>query len=101
MIERAARLGDGMFPLFAPVNDAGKAAFEKLWEYVDKYGRDRSTFGLEGQLGYAAGPEKWGQHLEAWKAAGATHACVRTMNAGLETPQDHIDAIRRYRAEVG
>jgi len=101
VIERAARLGDGMFPLFAPNSDAGKASFEKLWEYVDKYGRDRSKFGLEGQLAYGAGPEKWSQHLEAFKEVGGTHVCVRTMNAGLATPQEHIDAIRRYKAEVG
>jgi probable F420-dependent oxidoreductase len=101
VIERAARLGDGMFPLFAPNSDAGKAAFEKLWGYVEEYGRDRSNFGLEGQLAYGAGPEKWGAHLEAFKNVGGTHVCVRTMNAGLTSPQDHIDAIRRYKAEVG
>ncbi len=101
VIERAARLGDGMFPLFQPGTDAGNAAFEKLWEYVDKYGRDRSKFGLEGQLAYGAGPDKWGTHVEGWRKAGATHVCVRTMNAGLASPQDHIDAIRKYRAEIG
>lgn len=101
VIERAARLGDGMFPLFQPGTDAGNAAFEKLWEYVDKYGRDRSKFGLEGQLAYSAGPDKWGMHVEGWRKAGATHVCVRTMNAGLASPQDHIDAIRKYKAEIG
>lgn len=101
VIERAARLGDGMFPLFQPGTDTGNAAFEKLWEYVDKYGRDRSTFGLEGQLAYSAGPDKWAAHVEGWRNAGATHVCVRTMNAGLTSPQDHIDAIRRYKAEIG
>jgi len=101
VIERAARMGDGMFPLFQPVGDAGKAAFEKLFGYLAKYGRDRQSFGLEGQVGYQAGPEKWGQHAEAWREVGADYICVRTMNAGLETPQDHIDAIRRYKAEAG
>lgn len=101
VIERAARLGDGMFPLFQPGTDAGNAAFAKLWEYVDKYGRDRSQFGLEGQLAYSAGPDKWGAHVEGWRNAGATHVCVRTMNAGLTSPQDHIDAIRKYKAEIG
>ena len=101
VIERAARLGDGMFPLFQPGTDAGKAGFEKLWEYVDKYGRDRKTFGLEGQLAYGAGPDKWAAHVEGWRAVGASHVCVRTMNAGLATPQDHIDAIRKYKAEIG
>lgn len=101
VIERAARLGDGMFPLFQPNSDAGHAAYEKLWEYVDKYGRDRSTFGLEGQVGYVSGPGKWLQHIRALQEVGGTHVCVRTMNAGLEGPQAHIDALRTYKAEVG
>ena len=100
-IERAARMGDGMFPLFQPSNDAGKAAIARLWEYVDKHGRDRSSFGLEGQVGIQFGPEKWAEHVEGWRACGATHVCVRTMGAGFASPQEHIDAIRRYKAEVG
>jgi probable F420-dependent oxidoreductase len=101
VIERAARLGDGMFPLFQPNSDAGKAAFEKLWEYVDKYGRDRSKFGLEGQVGYAAGEDKWLQHIRALEEVGGTHVCVRTMNAGLDGPRAHMDALKRYKAVVG
>jgi probable F420-dependent oxidoreductase len=99
-VERAARMGDGMFPLFQPVGE-GMQKFETLFAYLDKYGRDRATFGLEGQLNYAAGPEKWGSQIESWRNVGANYVCVRTMNAGLESPQDHIEAIRRYKSEVG
>lgn len=100
VLERAARLGDGIIPLFGP-NDAGKAALERLWGYLEKHGRSREQFGLEAQVNLAAGPERWRTHAESWRDLGANYICVRTMNAGLASPQEHIDAIRRYAAEVG
>jgi pyruvate/oxaloacetate carboxyltransferase len=89
-----------MIPLFGP-NDAGKAALEKLYGYLDEAGRDRSSFGLEAQVNYGAGPDKWAAHADSWKELGADYVCVRTMNAGLSTPQAHIDAIREYARETG
>ena len=100
VMKRAARLGDGMIPQFAP-NDAGKAALARLDDYLAENGRDRSSFGIEAQVSLAAGPEKWAAHAQSWRELGADYICVRTMNAGLRSPQDHIDAIRRYKAEVG
>ena len=100
VLDRAARLGDGLIPLFAP-NDAGKAALERLWERLAENGRERSSFGLEAQVSLSAGPDKWAAHADAWRQLGANYICVRTMSAGLATPRDHIDALRRYKAEVG
>jgi len=100
VMKRAARLGDGMIPQFAP-NDAGKAVLARLDEYLAENGRDRSSFGIEAQVALSAGPEKWAAHAQSWRELGADYICVRTMNAGLQSPQDHIDAIRSYRAEVG
>ena len=39
--------------------------------------------------------------VEAWKSLGASHISVNTMNAGLKTPQDHIDAIARFKDAAG
>ncbi len=100
VFERAARLGDGIIPQFLP-NDAGKATLERIDGYLAKNGRSRADFGIEAQVNYGVGPDKWAAHAESWRELGANYICVRTMNAGLETPQDHIDAIRRYKAEVG
>jgi len=100
VLKRAARLGDGIIPLFPP-NDAGRGALERLDGYLAENGRDRSTFGLEAQVNYGAGPEMWARHVDGWRALGANYVCVRTMNAGLQSPQDHIDAITRYKAEIG
>jgi len=100
VMKRAARLGDGMIPQFVP-NDAGKAALARLDAYLAENGRDRSSFGIEAQVSLSAGPAKWGAHAQSWRDLGADYVCVRTMNAGLATPRDHIEALRRYRAEVG
>jgi alkanesulfonate monooxygenase SsuD/methylene tetrahydromethanopterin reductase-like flavin-dependent oxidoreductase (luciferase family) len=100
VLKRAARLGDGYMPLFAP-NDDGKAAMARLRGYLAEAGRDPSSFGIEGFTNIGAEPEKWGTHLESWREMGATHVSVRTMGAGLATPQAQIDAIRRYKAEAG
>lgn len=100
VLDRAARMGDGLIPLFNP-NDAGKAALERLWEQLAKNGRERASFGLEAQVSLSAGPEKWAAHADAWRQLGADYICVRTMNAGLESPQAHIDALKTYKAEVG
>ena len=100
VLKRAARLGDGIIPLFAP-NDAGKAALERLWGYLAENGRDRSSFGLEAQVNYGVGPDKWADHANSWRDLGADYVCLRTMNAGLDTPQAHIDAIKRYASELG
>lgn len=100
VLRRAAKHADGMIPQFPP-NDEGKAALEKLLGYVAEYGRDPAAFGIEVQVPFAAGPEKWATQADTWKGMGATYICVRTMTAGLNTPQEHIDAIRQYAAEVG
>jgi probable F420-dependent oxidoreductase len=100
VLRRAAKYADGMFPLFG-ANDAGKAAVDQLNGYLAEYGRDRSKFGLESQVNYGAGADKWTHHADTWRDMGADYVCVRTMNAGLTTPQAHIDAIREYAKEVG
>ena len=38
-----------------------------------------------------------GTHYRAWEKLGASHLSLNTMKAGLKTPADHIDAIRRFK----
>ncbi|MEE8558512.1 MAG: LLM class F420-dependent oxidoreductase [Myxococcota bacterium] len=99
VLERAARLGDGWMPLLGP--EQSKPSLEKLRSHLEENGRDASSFGIEAQAQIARGtPERWVKHAEAWQKLGATHLALATMNAGLATPQDHIDAVARYRREV-
>lgn len=96
VMHRAARLGDGWTLNRAP-DDATRAAIARIREHVHEAGRDPAAFGIEALVPYAAGPGKWATHIERWQAAGATHLAVNTMNAGLSSPRDHIEAIRQYR----
>ena len=97
VIRRIARLGDGWFPSFGPDED-GRAALERMRSYARREGRDPSRIGIEGRVAIARHtPHQWAQEAAAWKAMGATHISVNTMRAGLSSPDEHIDAIRRFK----
>ena len=95
-LRRAARIGDGIMPLIAP-DDKGREVLARVRGYLTEYGRDPNDFGVEGFTNIGAPEERWRSRVEEWRAVGATHMSVRTMNAGLDSPQAHIDAIRRYK----
>ena len=39
--------------------------------------------------------------FKEWKAIGATRLSVDTMRAGLGSPSQHIDAIRKFKEALG
>jgi probable F420-dependent oxidoreductase len=98
-IRRAAQVADGWFvnprvdpgdaaPLIAIFREAARAA-----------GRDPNALGLDATLHLGdRGSQEWGALAEGWKKAGVTHCTVRTMYSGFETLDDHIRAIRSFRA---
>ena len=100
-ISRIARMGDGWFPLFPP-NDEGRALIEDMREQTSAAGRDPDAIGIESWVSIGRGsPDEWAAAVDAWRELGATHISVNTMNAGLSSPTEHIDAIRRFKEEVG
>jgi alkanesulfonate monooxygenase SsuD/methylene tetrahydromethanopterin reductase-like flavin-dependent oxidoreductase (luciferase family) len=100
-MRRIARLADGWFPLF-DLNDQGKAVIARIRQYAADAGRDPDTLGLEGRVSLAGtGPDNWRKTVQAWKAVDATHLSVSTGGKALQTPQEHPDAIRRFKNEVG
>jgi probable F420-dependent oxidoreductase len=97
VLRRLARLGDGWFPQLPP-GEKCRAAIEKIATYASEAGRDPKRIGIEGRMTIsAASAETWQEQIEAWKEVGATHLSVNTMNAGLNNPAAHIDAIRNFR----
>ncbi len=100
LLRRAARVADGMIPQW-PANEKGEAIMEQFKGYLVEAGRDPEAFGFESQVSLSAGRDKWRTHAETWKKMGMDYVSVRTMTAGLESPQAHIDAIREYAEEVG
>jgi probable F420-dependent oxidoreductase len=96
VLQRIARLGDGWLPTFRP-DDAGRAIVEKVYAHARAAGRDPSSIGIESRVTIAnRAPEAWRAEVVAWQALGATHVSVNTMNAGLSSPDAHIEALRRF-----
>ncbi|MEO7001769.1 MAG: LLM class F420-dependent oxidoreductase [Ktedonobacterales bacterium] len=100
-LKRAARLGDGWFPQMAP-DDKARAMVEQLRQYTREAGRDEQAVGIEARLSVGQVPEgQWASYADAWRALGATHLGVNTMNAGLTSPHEHIAMLRRVKASLG
>jgi probable F420-dependent oxidoreductase len=95
-VRRAARLADGLIILHRSAAEA-KPALEMLDRFLAEAGRSRQDFGLEPRISYGTGDAKaWETALSEWQAVGATHLSFNTMDSGLETPQEHIQAIRKF-----
>jgi probable F420-dependent oxidoreductase len=99
MLKRMARLGDGWM-LNRPPTEDSIAAINRVRSRVKEAGRDPGAFGIQGMVGYQAGPERWPEHMQRWRDLDASHVGVVTMNAGLTSPQDHIEAIRTFKEAV-
>jgi probable F420-dependent oxidoreductase len=99
-IERAGRIGDGWFPQRAP-DDVARAQVERLRQAAAQAGRPADALGVEARLSIGQTPQaEWGSFVEGWRTLGATHLGVNTMGAGLRSPQDHIDALRRVKEYI-
>ena len=101
VLRRVARLADGWFPQMQPGDDA-RATVERLKVFAKEAGRDAATIGMEPRNNLGDGdPEFWQEQAEVWEDMGATHLSVNTMRAGLNTPQDHINAIQQFKEVIG
>ncbi len=97
VLRRVGRIADGWFLQVRP-DEAGRAILDRVRGYAREAGRDPASIGIEPRLDYLNGhPELWASQAEAWKAAGATHISVNTMKAGLSSPGEHIEAVRRFK----
>ena len=109
-LRRIAKWGDGWVMLEHPPGDAAQAAFAKLRGYAEAAGRDPAGIGIEVWVSAGDGggdPEVWRRDIQAWKAAGVTHATVNNAYGRYHHTRipgrsldDHLTAIERYRAAV-
>ena len=96
VIKRIARMADGWFPQFRP-DERGQETLQRLHAYASEAGRDPGSIGIEGRASIGDGSaDDWAKEVDAWRELGATHLGVNTMGAGLTSPADHIDALRRF-----
>ena len=90
---RAGRLADGWFPQVPPGPhlDAARAIVDGA---ALAAGRDPSALGMEGRVSWTAeGVDKLVDHVGRWRAVGASHLSVNTMNAGLGSVDGHLAAL--------
>jgi probable F420-dependent oxidoreductase len=97
--ERAGRLGDGWFPMMGPGPglDYARAQVKRA---ATAAGRDAEGLGMEGRVSWTGDREKVSAEIAAWKAGGATHLSVNTMNAGLAKVDDHLAVLERVAADL-
>ena len=50
---------------------------------------------MEGRVSWTGDIDKVAAEIAAWKAAGATHLSINTMDAGLATVDDHLAVLER------
>ena len=98
-LERAGRLGDGWFPMTAPGPGLDHAR-EQVQRAAAAAGRDAESLGMEGRVSWTGDSDKAAADIAAWRAAGATHVSVNTMNAGLANVDDHLAALQRVAADL-
>ena len=100
VVRRLARLGDGWFPQFLPDSE-GQEKIGEMRELARAAGRDPGAIGIEGRVSIGQGDaDEWNKLAASWDEVGATHLSVNTMRAGLKGPQQHIDAIERFKQAV-
>jgi hypothetical protein len=74
---------------------------ERLRSYIGEAGRDPSAVGIEARMNASDGDlDEWIRQTEGWRDLGATHISINTMGAGFKSPDEHIEAIRRYKEAV-
>lgn len=100
VVQRIGKMGDGWFPQFQPDSE-GQERINEMREYARAAGRDPGKIGIEGRVGLATDKqEDWEKLAAAWDEVGGTHLSVNTMRAGLKGPDQHIDAIKRFKETV-
>jgi probable F420-dependent oxidoreductase len=103
-IRRAARVGDGF--LFGSAAPPMQGLARRLLDLVEAAGRPRASCGVETIVPWGAGPDGWTKSIEQWRALGATHVSLRTLDRGMEvlgepvagfqSPRQHIDALEPF-----
>ncbi|BBY03430.1 hypothetical protein MSEO_39290 [Mycobacterium seoulense] len=97
--ERVGRLADGWFPMTGPGPGLDHAR-EQVRRAAAAAGRDAESLGMEGRVNWTGDRDKAAAAIAAWRAAGATHVSVNTMQSGFATVDDHLAALERIAADL-
>jgi len=83
LLRRIGRLAEGWFAI-VPIPEVAPLQ-SRICEYAREAGREIDSIGFEGGVGMAAKTtDEWLGRLRDWREAGASHACLRTLDGGLD-----------------
>lgn len=100
LLDRCARLGDGLIPLGRP-NEKSAAQLAEIRRIREGHGLSMDGFDVYAQAQYAGGnPDRWRAHAAAWRELGATHLAIATHNAGDTDVDGHLARIAEYQAAL-
>jgi probable F420-dependent oxidoreductase len=110
VLRRIARIGDGWCANIVPP-DTAEPLIERLRDYVEEAGRRPEDVGIslcatlnnpqKWRMGKAE-PVDWGRFAQKCGDLGVTDMEISTTSFGnLKTVEEHIDAIRQFKEEVG
>jgi len=97
---RAGRLADGWFPQMSP-GPKLDAALAEVAAGAAEAGRDPSAIGLEGRVNWKGDVDLLVEHIEGWRAAGASHLSINTMGVGLGGVDGHLAVIAEAASALG
>jgi len=96
VIRRAAKIGDGWMPILSP-DDEGKATLEKMYAYLDEFGRKREGFGIEVWMRFSEdNPESWGATADEWRSMGADMVMLYPMWE-VKGVNGQIEILRKFK----
>ena len=103
VLKRAGELGDGWFPM---ASLSSISQYEEMTgrvrEYARAAGRDPSALCFDARVAYdAEHPDQMARKAAQFAAAGATHLSFNSLNLGLMGPDQHIEAMRRFKEVLG
>ena len=90
---RIGRLADGWFPQIRPGDDLDNA-LSTIRRAAEAAGRSADGIGMEGRVTWdPKDADRFGRQVERWRATGATHLSINTMQTGQRSVEDHIRAL--------
>jgi alkanesulfonate monooxygenase SsuD/methylene tetrahydromethanopterin reductase-like flavin-dependent oxidoreductase (luciferase family) len=90
-LQRAARIGDGFIVAGPAADVSGRVA--QLHQMLESNGRDPRDFGIDVIEQYQPDLRKLEHSIRERIRVGATHLTLRTLGAGLDTAEAHLDAM--------
>ena len=100
VLKRVGRLGDGWYPLIKP--DAnGEAIIARVRNYAREAGRDLSSIEIAATIHLGQGStDSLLAEVRGLQGIGVSHVYLYTMNAGLASVREHINAIDRFKTAL-